>query len=116
MIIWVSSKSLNAPLVASTPEKLIKILNQFAPGHGELLVTEGRQPSYRISAKVAGFLAGEILQGRIAMVSICGEAYPIETAKDCLDLLRTVRTERLYLDGFTVRSSATTTETAVKLC
>lgn len=111
--IWIYTSRSMTPIAAASPDRLVVYLNDIPTHWGALDIIEGNS-TFRISAKTAQHLASELIRKGATSVSILGEAMPIECSDDFITLLYRVKTERLYLDGDTVKTSATTKETALR--
>lgn len=105
--------TLNSPVYASTPTKLLHILNGAHCFEGVLDIVNGNA-TYHISCKVASDIAARLLKGETVPVSALGESFPIESAADFVGMLQVFKTERLYLEGGAVLSSAASPDTILR--
>lgn len=112
-VFWIYVEARSTPLAAPDAARLTYYLNELYRYTGAIQIVEGRA-TYRISNKVASFIAGNIIRGVVTQVQVLGEIWDIAQPSELLQLLRTVKTEMLYLDGVVVKSTGTAPLTAMR--
>jgi hypothetical protein len=112
-IFWVYLNKMSTAMMVTGVDKLVSVLSGVAAPHEVVNVVEGRS-RYRVSARVISHLANTVLSGHIGIISALGESLPVEDPQALLEVLRKFNTERLYLDGETVRTTGTAYNTVFR--
>lgn len=111
--IWLYVGYLSTPICCPSVDRLLAYLAQVPEKAGVIALVEG-QARYNVPARVIYALTQDIVKHGDCVVSICGEGVLIDDSDSLIDLFRKVNTERLYVDGGAIKSTATTYETAYR--
>lgn len=110
----IAHDSLNCPLIVSGDKKLVAALGQLTNFRGVVNIAARGYITAKVSTKVCQLLADKLAQGKPVIFQYMGEAHEIETAGDVVQLFQAVNTERLYVDGEVIKTSATAYNTVFR--
>ncbi|QCW23934.1 hypothetical protein AAS21_gp196 [Pantoea phage vB_PagS_AAS21] len=106
--------SLNCPLIVSGKSKLIHALAQLTNFNGPLTISARSLVTAKISVQVVYLICNNILAGKPTIFQYMGDSYLINDHDEFITMLYGVNTERLYVDGEVVKTSATTYQTVFR--
>lgn len=106
--------SLNCPLIVTGKKKLISALAGMNNFKGTVRISARGYETMIVSGAVAQLLSNNALAGRPTVFQYLGEVFTIRDAVDVVTLLIATRTERLYVDGEVIKTSATTYQTVFR--
>lgn len=106
--------SLNCPLIVTGKRKLISALAQLTNFRGPVIISARGFNTAKISVQVVHLICNNLLANRPTVFQYMGESVLIEDADRFIMLLQGANTERLYVHGELVKTSATTYATAFR--
>ncbi len=106
--------SLNCPLIVTGKNKLVSALAQLTNFRGPVTISARGLTTAKVSVQVVYLICNNLLANRPTVFQYMGESILIESPYKFIMLLQGANTERLYVDGEVVKTSATTYATAFR--
>jgi len=106
--------SLNCPLIVSGKSKLVNALAQLTNFKGPVTISARGLNTVKVSVQVIYLISNNLLANKPTVFQYMGESIIIDSADKFIMLLQGANTERLYVDGEIVKTSATTYQTAFR--